>query len=112
MAEVKVWRLNGQSRAGINLRSDTIELIADAHTGVQIGPTGITLIGKSVNMGTTSENIRTGGLFVMQNEFLSMIPSTIMTPIGQRLPFPPFGLPVHVAKLLAPAMAAIFGIQA
>lgn len=111
---VRVWRAHKDSRAGIKLQSESIEIIGDARTGIQVGPGGVVVTGKSFAIGNTSDNIRTGGFFIMPDDFVSMIPSTIVTPLAMRSPYPPVGLPIVMLKLLPPimAMALVFAIPA
>jgi hypothetical protein len=59
---------------------------------------GVTLMGKSITMGTTSENVRNGGMFVEMNDFVKMVPTTVVTPMPGQIPFPPLGLITSIAK--------------
>jgi len=70
---------------------------------------GLSLIGKSITMGATGEQIRQGGLFVNMNDFVRMIPSTIVTPIPPQIPFPPIGMITSVLKDLPLFIAMMAG---
>lgn len=67
-------------------------MIGSKHNMVGAHKNGLTFIGKSITMGATGEQIRQGGLFVNMNDFIRMIPSTIVTPIPPQIPFPPIGM--------------------
>lgn len=111
MAEerIKVWRASKNANAGITVRDNMVQIIGSNKSAIEVNGTGIGLVSKSVSFGLSSSNIRTGGMFNMGDEFTSMIPSTIVTLIPQRLPFPPLGfimglvpvIPVFIAVLVA-----------
>ena len=68
---------------------------------------GVSVVGRSISFGTTGENIRQGGIFVGMNDFMKMIPSTIVTPIPSQIPFPPIGMIASVAQDLPFFMAMV-----
>ena len=109
MAEkrVKVWRASRNAGAGIVARENSIQIIGSNKSAIEVNQTGIGLIAKSVSFGMSSANIRTGGMFNMGNEFTSMIPSSMVTLIPQRLPFPPLGFIMGLIPVL-PVFLATF----
>ena len=98
----KCWKATRDTKAGFMVTpvaavmagSKVNTVIAD-DTGVYVGGGG------PVSINTTSENVRTGGLFVGMNDFIRMIPSTMMTPFPPQIPFPPVTLPLAAASGLA-----------
>lgn len=77
---------------GVMATPEEAFLVGDQGNFVVASKTGVSIMGKSVTLGTTGENIRQGGLFVGMNDFVRMIPSTIVTPIPPQIPFPPLGM--------------------
>ena len=55
---------------------------------------GLSFVGNSVSFVCLSEQKRNCGVFVEMNDFIRMIPQTIVTPIPSQIPFPPIALPL------------------
>lgn len=111
---VQVWRISRESPAAIEVTENTALLAGSRANFVAASGAGVTIVGKSVNFGVLSENQRHGGLFIRMNDFLQMVPTTIVTPVPNQIPFPPFGLassmlsdlPFFLAMLSAGAVAS------
>lgn len=108
--KVKVWRIRNTSPAGIQLNENSVEITAGTKNSLVVSEAGIGLVGKSVTLGPGSENVRHAGLFVELPDFGSMIPSTIVTPLPNRIPSPPMGYMSLILKALPVFIAAMQGI--
>jgi hypothetical protein len=86
--KTRVFRVSKTSKSSILLEDDKVSVIGDSRHFIVVDSKGITLKGP-LSIVADSMGIRRGGLFVGLNDFLEMIPSTIVTPIPQRIPFPP-----------------------
>ena len=84
----RVIRTSNKSKASLYLTDTSATLAGDENHFVTADDTGIYLKGP-ISIVTDGAGVRTGGLFVGINEFLNMIPSTIVSPIPQKVPFPP-----------------------
>lgn len=98
MAKIKVWKANKDSLAGFMVTESSVVMAGSKSNFIAIDNTGIALGGKSISFNTASENQRHGGFFVKMNDFVQMIPKTIVTPIPSQIPFPPLGMITQVAK--------------
>jgi len=97
----KIWTASRTAEGGFMVTPDSVVMAGSPKNFVAADASGVYIGGGgSISFNTTSENIRTGGLFVQLNDFLRMIPSTIMTPIPPIIPFAPLALPVMVAASL------------
>lgn len=90
--KVRVWRVSKNSSAGIEITDNSAVVAGSRANFIAAHGAGITLMGKSISFGVPSENIREGGMFVRLNDFVQMIPSTLVTPMPNHIPYPPFGL--------------------
>ena len=95
---IKIWKATNNSSAGMMITERDVFMIADKYNFVHAHKAGVNLIGKSVNIGTMSENQRHGGLFVRMNDFVQLIPQTVVTPIPNQIPFPPLGFATSIAR--------------
>lgn len=84
----KVFRVSKSAAASIWLQENSVALVGDDRHYVMADDQGITIKGP-ISLVADSMSIRKGGLWVGLNDFVEMIPSTIMTPIPSRIPFPP-----------------------
>jgi len=109
--KVRVWRASRNATAGIQLSDETIEITANKRNSIAIGNSGIGVVSKSFTFGMTSENIRHAGLFVQTPDFAAMIPSTIVTPLPKRIPFPPLGFITTALKSLPVFISALQSIR-
>lgn len=88
----KIWKATPDASAGVQVTPEASQLIGSKYNFVAATGNGISLMGKSITIGTTSENVRTGGLFIKMNDFVRMIPQTMVTPVPSQVPFPPLGM--------------------
>lgn len=84
----RVWKASRKSVSGIELTEDSAAIFGDKSNFILTNPKGIFMKGP-ISFIAGGEEIRTGGLFVYGNDFLRMIPSTIITPFPSILPIPP-----------------------
>lgn len=105
--KVKVWRASTQGETGMIVTEKAAMVVGNSKNFLVASAGGIGLVGRSVSFGTTGENIRQGGLFVQMNDFLQMIPSTIVTPQPKLMPFPPMGLIATAMKDIPVFMAML-----
>jgi len=96
---VKVWRATKKSPAGVQVEEKTAYLIGNRDNFVAASDTGVVISGgKGITFNTSSENIRKGGLFIEMNDFVQMIPTSVVTPMPGQIPFPPLALISSVMK--------------
>lgn len=104
----KIWRATLNSTAGFQCTPTTVVMAGNPKNAIVADENGVYLsMGGSVSFGTTSENIRMGGLFVQMNDFIRMIPQSMMTPFPNCIPFPPVALFLSSARDLVITLAAL-----
>jgi len=100
----RVFRTSKLATASLYLEENSASLIGDERHFVTADDRGVTIKGP-VSIVSTSESIRKGGLFVGLNDFVEMIPSTIVSPLPRNIPIPPVymlaGIVVTVAFFTA-----------
>lgn len=96
----RIFRASKTSKAGLMLDETSASLIGDQRHFVVADEKGVTIKGP-ISLISDAMGIRRAGLFVGLNDFLAMIPSTIVTPIPQQIPFPPTFALVGLAKDVA-----------
>lgn len=84
----RVFRTSPTSKASLYLQDNAASLIGDSRHFITCDERGVTIKGP-VSFVSDSLGRRTAGLFVGINDFLEMIPQTIITPIPSKIPFPP-----------------------
>lgn len=102
----RVIRTNPDSKAAIFVEDNAITISGDSRHFVVVDERGITMKGP---MSFVSDSLgrRTAGLFTGINDFLEMIPQTILTPIPSKIPNPPVFALQNMAKDLAFFMALL-----
>lgn len=95
--QVKTWRVTG-AKAGMQVTSEGAFMVGSEKNFIAATDKGISLIAKSIAFGTTSENLRHAGLWVEMNDFLRMIPQSIVTPIPSQIPWPPLGFATSIVR--------------
>lgn len=96
----RVWKASRQSVASIELSENSSAIFGDRNHFVLTNKKG-TFVKGPISFIAAGNEIRTGGLFVYNNDFVRMIPSTLITPFPQVLPVPPmFEIP-NIQKDLA-----------
>ena len=106
--DIRIWRVSKDSTAGVEIGPTHALMAANRNNFFVATEIGLGLAGNSVSFMLPSEKIRHGGFFIRQNDFLQMIPSTIVTPNPNQIPFPPFGLVSSIIK----DMPAFLGLLA
>ena len=97
--KIKVWRVSPESPAGVQIGEKEAYLVGNRTNFVAVSDSGVVLSGgKGVSIATTSENVRRAGLFIEMNDFVKMVPTTLVTPMPTQVPFPPLGLVSSVMK--------------
>ena len=84
----KVWRATRTASAGFQITEDSAALVGNKEHFVLANDKGVYVSGP-FSMIADAASIRRGGLFTGVNDFLDMIPSTILTPNPKNVPFPP-----------------------
>lgn len=96
----RVFKATQDGKAGVEIANDFAVLVGDQRHFIVADDKGITLKGP-VSIISDAMGVRRGGLFVGLNDFLHMIPSTIISPIPTQIPFPPISGLVNLAKDVA-----------
>jgi hypothetical protein len=91
----KIWKSNPSADAAFMVTPDTAFLIGNEKNFVAASPVGVCLTG-NVTFNCLSEQRRQGGLFITMNDFVRMVPQTIVTPIPSQIPFPPIAFPLSI----------------
>jgi len=96
----RVIRTSDKAKAAVFIEEDAVTIVGDSRHFVVADDRGVTIKGP-VSFVSDSMGRRTAGLFVGINDFLEMIPQTILTPIPSKIPFPPVFAVVSIVKDLA-----------
>lgn len=96
----RVIRTSAKATAGVFLQDNSATLFGSSRNFVVADGRGITIKGP-ISYISDSMGRRTAGLFVGINDFLEMIPQTILTPIPSKIPFPPVFEVVAIAGTVA-----------
>lgn len=102
--KIKVWRLSPDSNAYVRLEDNAVVIGNGPKNFIAIDDNGLTLRG-NMSFGCMGEGQRTGGFFINTNEFIRMIPTTIITPIPPLIPIPPFGFAKTIIKAVQAVVA-------
>jgi hypothetical protein len=104
--KARVLRTQSSAKAGIFLEDNSVSVVGDSRNFIVVDDRGVTIKGP-VSFVSDSINRRTAGLFVGINDFLELIPQTIITPIPSKIPFPPVFAVNNIAMDLAFFMALL-----
>lgn len=96
----RVFRTGKQGKGAVFLEDEAVTIAGDSRHFITVDNRGVTIKGP-VSFISDSLGRRTAGLFVGINDFLEMIPQTIITPIPSKIPFPPAFAISNIAKDLA-----------
>lgn len=96
----RVIRTSQSSKASVLVKDDSVSIIGDSRHFITCDERGVTIKGP-VSFVTDAMGRRNGGLFVGVNDFLEMIPQTIVTPYPSKIPFPPVFMLTNIAKDVA-----------
>lgn len=95
--KTKVWRVSGKSESAFTLSDGSAKMIGSKGSFIAADKDGIAISG-NISFICTSDQIRRGGLFLELNDFVRMIPTTIVTPMPNQIPFPPMGMVAGISK--------------
>ena len=104
--KARVLRTQSSAKAGIYVEDNAVSIVGDSRHFIVADDRGITIKGP-VSFVSDSMGRRTAGLFTGINDFLEMIPQTIITPIPSKIPFPPVFALTNIATDLAFFMALL-----
>jgi hypothetical protein len=96
----RVYKSSQSAKAGIELTEETVAVAGDSRHFIVVDGRGTTIKGP-ISLITDAMGTRRGGLFVGLNDFMHMIPSTLVTPIPAQVPIPPIQGLVGIAKDVA-----------
>jgi len=102
----KIWKASTDSATGFMVTPEYAVMAGAQSAFVAVSKEGCAISGP-VSFITTGEQTRKAGLFVGMNEFVRMIPSTIVTPIPPHIPLPPVAFFASVALSLPFVMAML-----
>lgn len=103
-----VWRATKDAECGVMVTPDSVALVGSRQNAVIADKTGVHIGGGgNISFNTTSEKIRQDGLLTQRGGFSQMIPTTIMTPASQLLPYPPLGMITTMLQILPVFIAAL-----
>jgi len=105
-ATYKIWKADLNSAAGFMTTPDFSVMAGSKSAFFAVSKKGCFISGP-LTLITTGEQIRKAGLFVGMNDFVKMIPSTVVTPIPEQIPFPPVAFFTSVTKSLPFALAML-----
>jgi hypothetical protein len=98
-SKFRIWKADRDSAAGFMVTPE-YTVMAGAKSSFFAASKEGCFISGPLTLISTGEQIRQAGLFVKMNDFVKMIPSTIVTPIPDQIPFPPVAMFTSVAKSL------------
>jgi hypothetical protein len=96
----RVIRTSKTQKAGIFLQDNAVSIVGDSRHFIVVDERGITIKGP-VSFISDSMGRRTAGLFTGINDFLEMIPQSIVTPIPSKIPYPPVFAVADIVRDLA-----------
>jgi len=79
---IKIWKATPSSNPGFMVTERAVFMGGSKNNFIAADDNGVSIVGKTISLTTASENIRHAGLWVLMNDFVRMIPSTIVTPFG------------------------------
>jgi hypothetical protein len=105
-AKFKIWKADTSSAAGFMVTPDYAVMAGSENAFFSASKEGCFISGP-LTLISTGDQVRTAGLFVGMNDFVKMIPSTIVTPIPSQIPFPPVAFFSSILKSLPFALAML-----
>lgn len=96
----RIFRASNSAESGLIVTEHLTSMVGDKRHSIIVDNRGVTLKGP-LSLMTTSENIRRAGFWIGGNDFLRMIPSTLVTPQPMNWPMPPIHGLVALSKDLA-----------
>ena len=96
----RAWRASRDSKGGVFITREKTLLVGGPQSFVAADKNGITMRGPVSQVSMSNEN-KFAGLFGGLGEFMEMVPSTLATPLPQRIPVPPISGIINVVQDLA-----------
>jgi hypothetical protein len=109
MVRKKVWKVDQNSTTGMQVTDGSAAMVADTggHPNfVHVDDTGVYINGKQ-SWGTMPDNIRVGGLWVQNNAYMQMLPSTMAFPVPNLIIAPPIKAIANIAESVSWAMSLL-----
>jgi hypothetical protein len=103
-SKFRIWKADRDSDVGFMVTPESAFMIGSKNSFFATSKEGNVISGP-LSFIATGEQIRQAGLFVKMNDFVKMIPSTMVTPIPDQIPFPPVAMFTSIAKSLPFALA-------
>jgi len=105
--DYQIWKVDRNSTAGIVITPSAVAIVGSQDNFVSVDATGTTIAGESIHKQTLGENERQAGIFTHINDFSQMIPTTLVTPAPQLVPYPPLAMLTTVLDSLPVFIAAL-----
>ena len=96
----RVIRTSNKSKASIWVQDNSVAIMGNDKNFMVCDERGITFKGP-VSFVTDATGRRNGALFVGVNDFLEIIPQTMVTPFPSKMPFPPVQMVGSIVKDVA-----------
>lgn len=94
--KAKIWKASLGSPAQFAITDRSAFMVGAENRFIKVNEAGTTIYGP-VSMATGSESIKTGGMFVSLPDLGMMIPSTFVSPLPGKIPFPPINVAMELA---------------
>jgi hypothetical protein len=104
-SKIKVWKCSRESEAGFMVTPEAAVMAGASGAFIAADKHGVHISGP-LSIITSGDQVRRGGLFIEFNEFIAMIPSTIVTPIPKVMICPPIAMFASIAKTMPFVLAA------
>lgn len=99
-ANTRIIKSDKKSEAGIIVDQNEVSIVGDKRHFIVADQRGVTIRGP-VSFASTGESTRRGGMFVGLNDFMDMLPSTLITPLPKNIQMPPYYMMANVVLDLA-----------
>jgi len=96
----RIYKASHAAKAGIELTESSVAVAGDSRHFVVVDDRGTTIKGP-ISIVADAMGRRRGGLFTELNDFMHLIPSTMVTPIAAQIPMPPIQGLVGIARDVA-----------
>lgn len=98
--KAKIWKMSLDSSAQFAVSDKAAYMVGAPNRFIKVNDNGTTIYGP-VSIVAGTESIKTGGMFVSLPNLIKMIPSTMVTPIPDQIPFPPINIAFDLAEDVA-----------
>ena len=93
----KIWKATLESDAQFAVTEKSTYMVGAPNRFIKVNENGTTIYGP-VSIVAGTESIKTGGMFTSLPNLIKMVPSTVVTPIPDQIPFPPINIAVDLAE--------------